>query len=181
MVDLNVIPNAPIKLVFIVHFILICLGLGKWCPLSYFFYNALFFMLLFWTMHSKEAEEPIQMAVAVNAASIILDILVIALYFPEYYRASDRFSAGMAILNLIIRPVTTLILYRLYAERVNASGGAVPPMFGIATSQRSPYQDIDVVVHQTVPRTEVPSPSPFSPIHNKMPPPDNQMPPPYQS
>jgi hypothetical protein len=36
----------------------------------------------------------------------------------------------MAILNLIIRPFTTLILYRIYVERANAVGAPLPTIFG---------------------------------------------------
>jgi hypothetical protein len=43
---------------------------------------------------------------------------------------SERFSAAMAILNLILRPFTTLVLYRTYVERANAAGTTVPPLFG---------------------------------------------------
>ncbi|PSN45079.1 hypothetical protein C0J52_05086 [Blattella germanica] len=104
-------------------------------------------------------------AVAINAVSILLDVMVIAIYFP----GNDRFSVGMAILNLIIRPFTTIGLYRMYVERVNAIGGTVPNLFGVVAAQRSPYEDIDNV-HQSVPRSEIPSPSQFSPS-GKMPPP----------
>lgn len=111
---------------------------------------------------------------------------------------SERFSAAMAILNLIFRPFTTLVLYRIYVERANATGTTVPTIFGeyfyyiteyynlavcclmsffpvsgtniliaftfVGTQQRSPYEDIGGMVHQTVP-TNVPSPS------SKVPPP----------
>lgn len=43
---------------------------------------------------------------------------------------SERFSAAMAILNLILRPFTTLVLFRIYVERANAAGAAVPTIFG---------------------------------------------------
>lgn len=43
---------------------------------------------------------------------------------------SERFSCGMAILNLIIRPFTTLVLYRIYVERANAAGAPLPTIFG---------------------------------------------------
>jgi hypothetical protein len=36
----------------------------------------------------------------------------------------------MAILNLIIRPFTTLVLYRIYVERANAAGAPLPTIFG---------------------------------------------------
>lgn len=162
MVDLSIIASAPVKVVFLVHFVLTAWGAGRWCPESYLFYNLIFFLILLWTVHNKESDEPTQMAVAVNAVSIVLDVLVIAMYFPDGGSGSDRFSAAMAILNLILRPFTTLVLYRIYVERANATGATVPTIFG--AQQRSPYEDIGGAVHQTVP-TNIPSPA------NKGPPP----------
>jgi len=52
------------------------------------------------------------------------------LHFSLSTGGSERFSAGMAILNLIIRPFTTLVLYRVYVERANAAGAPIPPIFG---------------------------------------------------
>jgi hypothetical protein len=43
---------------------------------------------------------------------------------------SERFSAAMAIMNLILRPFTTLILFRMYVDRANAAGATVPTIFG---------------------------------------------------
>ncbi|XP_069675912.1 type-1 angiotensin II receptor-associated protein isoform X2 [Periplaneta americana] len=173
MVELNDIPSAPIKVVFLVHFILTAWGVqGHWCPMSYLFYNLMFFMILLWAIHHKEGDEPMQMAVAVSALSIFLDVIVISMYFPDSYR-SERFSVGMAILNLIIRPVTTLVLYRIYVERASAAGAPLPTIFGVGATQRSPYEDIDSAVHQSVPRTDIPSPSHYDP--------GNKMPPPYHS
>jgi hypothetical protein len=162
MVDLGILTSAPIKVVFLIHFVLTAWGAGHWCPVSYLFYNLIFFLILLWTVHNKESDDPTQMAVAVNAVSIVLDVLVIAMYFPDTGNGSERFSAAMAILNLILRPFTTLVLYRIYVERANATGATVPTIFG--TQQRSPYEDIGGTVHQTVP-TNIPSPS------NKGPPP----------
>jgi len=162
MVDLSIIASAPLKVVFLVHLILTAWAAGHWCPVSYLFYNLIFFLILLWAVHNKESDEPAQMAVAVSTVSIVLDVLVIAMYFPDNGSGSDRFSAAMAILNLILRPFTTLVLYRIYVERANATGATVPTIFG--TQPRSPYEDIGGAVHQTVP-TNVPSPS------SKVPPP----------
>jgi hypothetical protein len=43
---------------------------------------------------------------------------------------SERFSAAMAVLNLLLRPFTTVALYRVYVERANAVGATVPTIFG---------------------------------------------------
>lgn len=164
MVDLSIIASAPIKVVFLVHFILTSWAAGHWCPVSYLFYNLIFFLILLWAVHNKEGDEPTQMAVAVSATSIVLDVMVIAMYFPHTDSGSERFSAAMAILNLILRPLTTLVLYRIYVERANAAGAIVPTVFGVGTQQRAPYEDIGGAVHQSVP-TNIPSPS------SKVPPP----------
>jgi len=157
MVDLSIIASAPIKMVFLAHYVLTAWAAGHWCPVSYLFYNLIFFLLILWAIHNKESDEPTQMAVAVNAVSIVLDVLVIAMYFPDTGTVgSERFSACMAILNLILRPFTTLVLYRIYVERANATGATVPTIFG--AQHRSPYEDIGGAVHQTVP-TNIPSPS----------------------
>jgi hypothetical protein len=88
-------------------------GAGHWCPLSYLFYNLIFFLILLWAVHHREGDEPVQMvswllqisrktsqggwvawtgcvclwqAVAVGAVSIVLDVMVLSLYFPSSYR-----------------------------------------------------------------------------------------------
>ncbi|PNF39591.1 hypothetical protein B7P43_G11047 [Cryptotermes secundus] len=181
--------------------IFVNMGLGHWCPLSYLFYNLLFFLILLWAVHHKESDEPMQMAVAVNAVCLVLDVMVISLYFPRSNEqvvhvvvtglerikeedtnvtvpdslladGSERFSCGMAILNLIIRPFTTLVLYRIYVERANAVGAPLPTIFG-GTAQRGPYEDIVGAVHQSVPHTDIPSPVEYAP--------SSKMPPPYHS
>jgi len=162
MVDLSSIASVPLKVVFVVHFILTAWAAGHWCPASYLFYNLIFFVILLWAVHNKENDEPMQLAVAVNAVSIVLDVLVIAMYFPESDFGRERFSVAMAIMNLILRPFTTLVLFRMYVERANSAGAAVPTIFG--SQQRAPYEDIGGAVHQTVP-TNIPSPS------SKVPPP----------
>jgi hypothetical protein len=36
-------------------------GAGHWCPLSYLFYNLIFFLILLWAVHHREGDEPMQM------------------------------------------------------------------------------------------------------------------------
>ncbi|GLH07548.1 Protein of unknown function [Gryllus bimaculatus] len=183
MVDLSTIPNAPIKVIFAIHFFLCCWGVqGTWSPNSYFFYNLLFFLTLMWAIQCKDSVEPVEMALFIGVASIILDIIVITVCFP-YDRTSNRFSVGMAILNLLIRPVTSMLLYRVHADRCGASGAFSNNLGGLfgATGQRAPYEDIDSV-HQIVPGVHSSgahhdrsnSPAMFAPSG-----PDNKSPPTY--
>ncbi|XP_046388869.1 type-1 angiotensin II receptor-associated protein [Ischnura elegans] len=153
MVDLSNVQNAPIKIIFIIHFILSTWGMqGVWAPNSYFFYNIVFIILLFWALLHKDSSEPIQMALLVNLVSILLDVILLSSFFPGSYFSRERFSVGMAILNLVFRPMTSFGLYRIWQDRdgiIGAGGPAFPgnlgDLFGggAAGSQRSPYEDID--------------------------------------
>lgn len=183
MVDLNTIPNAPIKIIFVIHFFLSIWGVqGSWSPDSYFFYNLLFFITLMWAIQCKDSVEPVEMALFIGVSSIILDIIVITVCFP-YDHSSSRFSVGMAILNLLVRPVTSMLLYRVYADRSGAPGAFSNNLGGLfgAGGRGAPYEDIDSV-HQIVPGVHTSgahndrsnSPAMFAPSGS-----DSKVPPPY--
>ncbi|KAK3925848.1 Type-1 angiotensin II receptor-associated protein [Frankliniella fusca] len=148
MVDLSNVQNKPLKLIFLVHFILVTWGIqGFWSPDSYLFYNGLFILTLLWGIHHKESDEPLQIAVIINVLAILFDVIVLAAYFPATFRSSERFSIAMAILNLVIRPVTSVILCRIATERIGGRGDTVSP-----GRPRAAYDDIDNPSgHQSVP------------------------------
>lgn len=151
MVDLSNVTNKPLKLVFLVHFVLITWGVqGFWSPDSFLFYNSLFILTLLWAIHNKESDDPLQIALIINALSILFDVIVLAVYFPTNFRTSERFSVAMTILNLVIRPLTCVILCRLSSER-----GADFPGRGDSVAPgrpRAAYDDIDNPSgHQSVP------------------------------
>ncbi|XP_026293467.1 type-1 angiotensin II receptor-associated protein [Frankliniella occidentalis] len=152
MVDLSNVQNKPLKLIFLVHFILITWGIqGFWSPDSYLFYNGLFILSLLWGIHHRESDEPLQIAVIINVLAILFDVIVLAAYFPATFRSSERFSIAMAILNLVIRPVTSVILCRIANERIGGefSGrNTLGDIFGrgdtVAPGRpRAAYDDID--------------------------------------
>ena len=161
MVDFSNVQNKTLKAIFIVHFILITWGIqGFWSPDSYLFYNALFMLALLWGIHSKESDDPLQIAVIINVLSILFDVIVLAAYFPASFRSSERFSVAMTILNLVIRPVTSVILCRVASERGGgdfAGRGTFGDIFGrgdtVAPGRpRAAYDDIDSAGgHQSIP------------------------------
>ncbi|XP_044730849.1 type-1 angiotensin II receptor-associated protein-like [Chrysoperla carnea] len=136
------IKNTALKLVFIIHLILVAWGSqGYWSSDSYIFVNLIFMGILVWGMHSFDNPEPIQLAVAVNVVAIVLDLILVSIRYPAgTNKVSDRFSAWMAILNMIARPFTTIVLWKIYEERNgNRSDGA--------------YEDLDRAVITTSPTT----------------------------
>ncbi|KAM3923404.1 type-1 angiotensin II receptor-associated protein isoform 2-T2 [Leptodactylus fuscus] len=81
--------------------------------------------------------------------TIVLDILLLALFYASAEQISEkslqrdlfRFSGGMAILNLILKPLSCFFIYHMYLER----GGECNISLGFVTvsRDRSTYQTID--------------------------------------
>lgn len=174
MEGVSSIPQLPLKVTFFAHLTLTVWAIqGSWLPISYVYYNTFFLLLLLWGTHKKESDEPISMALLLNVLSIILDIITIAVYSPHHPSFHGTFTIVMSIVNLMARPVTSVVLFRLANERGgNYNDIGVPNLaqyFGSGPSgaaSRGPYEDIDrPVVAQSVPQNNI---DPYSPIHKSM-------------
>ncbi|RZF43318.1 hypothetical protein LSTR_LSTR001579 [Laodelphax striatellus] len=123
-------PTTLLKLVFAVHFVLISWGVqGYWSPDSYLFYNLFFLFALIWSIYEKEKEEPLQIAILINVCAILMDVIVIFFYFP-LIGGWSVLSYSLAILNLVFRPLTTIVMGKNCANRMGLSGGFYPATFG---------------------------------------------------
>ncbi|XP_023220915.1 type-1 angiotensin II receptor-associated protein-like [Centruroides sculpturatus] len=165
------VPNAPLKVVFFLHFLLTTWALQiDWLPPSYGYYNLVFLLLIIWSIHYRDSEEPVFMALVVDVAAIILDMISISIYFNHANSHTMRFAIVMSIANIVIRPISAIILLRIYNERSGRySTFSIPGLnFG-----RGPYEDIDNPVPQSVPKTPVDT---GSPVRTS---PDIHVPPPY--
>ncbi|XP_076293358.1 uncharacterized protein LOC143215262 isoform X1 [Lasioglossum baleicum] len=119
---------------------------GYWCPRSVMFYNFLFFICILWAIHHIESDEPLQFALFINVLSIFFDVITLAIYFPTTY-ASEKFSAGIMIINLIVRAFTSISLLRIGQAR----GGCLATMFSQSPAMglgRQEYEDISHPVPQ---------------------------------
>uniref|UniRef100_A0A0K8SRV1 Uncharacterized protein n=1 Tax=Lygus hesperus TaxID=30085 RepID=A0A0K8SRV1_LYGHE len=117
------------------HFILLVFSMfGKWPPDAYLFYNGLFMVLLVWGIINKDKAEHLELAMTIDGASVMLDILVIASFFPE--STTGKFSAVMAIFNLILRFASFLVIRNEVNSR-SGDGRLIGNSFG------GTYQDID--------------------------------------
>ncbi|KAH8244885.1 type-1 angiotensin II receptor-associated protein [Drosophila serrata] len=139
MTDLNELMGSPfvrVKLVAFVHFFFISNAmLGSWDHGSFQFYNFLFLIAMFWTMHSKDSIEAVQTALVINASSIFFDLVNIIVYF----HGMNGWAIAFSIINLILRPVSVALLYREF----NTRGGTLQTGSVFPTSQQRSYQDID--------------------------------------
>ncbi|XP_054153019.1 type-1 angiotensin II receptor-associated protein-like [Oppia nitens] len=178
---LQAMNEAPLKAVFLGHFMLIswCL-VGSWLPNSFLFYNTFFMICLLWSMHARDNHEPLLLAILINILSIVIDAISIGIYYEPNHAPWFGFSLFMAITNLLLRPITSLVMLRVFNERsgrystfgfpglgsvnpsaANAGSGVFGSTGGIGGGGpgRGSYENIDGqnrVPHQSVP----------SPIHD---------------
>ncbi|XP_046440665.1 type-1 angiotensin II receptor-associated protein-like isoform X3 [Daphnia pulex] len=142
--------NSALKAIFFIHLVFTTWGLqSDWAPTSYFFYNLLFLMVLLWGLHQQESVQPIVMAFYFDIICFILDIVNVGVFFPSRSGStSRRFSAGMAIVNMLLRPLTAFFLYKIMGERNALYGGsayhdsALTEIFGNPDNRRGRYQDM---------------------------------------
>lgn len=127
-------------------------------------YNTLFLLTIFWSLHCPDSDDAIFMSSALNVLSILLDAIIIGIYYGV---STNAFSTFMLIVNLLLRPITSLILLRFYNERgrlssINFSG---LPVFGASTSagesripgaSRASYEDLD---RQPIRPKDIPPPT----------------------
>jgi len=114
--ELPKVRDMKTKIIFLAHFFLIFLAvLGNWSPQGYVIYNSIYLYLLLILCLQVPNEENVFMCLSVNLISILLDIIFIAVHFPNNRLASvtGEFSAVMAIFNLILRLFSC---HSLYAE-----------------------------------------------------------------
>ncbi|XP_055681775.1 type-1 angiotensin II receptor-associated protein-like [Lutzomyia longipalpis] len=138
-----------VKLVTIVHLTLISNAmLSNWSPQAYIFYNVFFMVSLFWALHSKESVDAVYMATLIDAVSFFLDLFCIIGYFS----AHNPWSVTFAIINLVARPFSTLLLQRELTER----GGSLNPAAIFPTTEQRSYEDIDRTTNQSVPTNQQP-------------------------
>lgn len=158
-------PQFTLKLVVFVHFVLTTWALmsgGFLCNnLSYVYMNVVLMFLGVWSIAQHENSDAVLMYLLCHLFSIIQDIILLGLNEPRGYniyehdtvKASDRneyrFALGMCITNLIIKPISAFLLYRIYKERggnygdLNIPGIRNLPGFGGGSPQHGPYENID--------------------------------------
>lgn len=130
-------PQIRVKLVAIIHTFLIAAALNSyWLPAAYSFYNFLFIISLFWSIHWRQSSDAVQIACFINLMGFLLDLTGIIIYFPS---KGAILSAIFAIFNLALRPFTLILLHRELTDR----GGSFALTAEITGNNPSNYEDID--------------------------------------
>ncbi|KAL9970235.1 hypothetical protein ACROYT_G022575 [Oculina patagonica] len=106
--------DGSIKIVVSVHFILTIWGnqIG-WLPATYSWCNLLVLAVGVWAIASSENEDASQLFLMGMLFTIIQDIIV----FSIYYKTVDSSHYRMAILSLILKPLSCLLIFQNHRSR----------------------------------------------------------------
>ncbi|XP_069117478.1 LOW QUALITY PROTEIN: type-1 angiotensin II receptor-associated protein-like [Argopecten irradians] len=158
-----------LKVIIIIHFILLIWAsmTEGYLPPAYWAMNLFILTLGMWGVACPESPDAIFMFLILHSLVILQDIIFIAIHQPLGYdlfernnssRVSEfRFSTGMSIVNLILKPFSSILLYRVFKERGGEYGNLnIPgfPNFGNSPTSGGQYENID----QPVPTNQVDSP-----------------------
>uniref|UniRef100_A0A8D8R6A8 Uncharacterized protein n=1 Tax=Cacopsylla melanoneura TaxID=428564 RepID=A0A8D8R6A8_9HEMI len=160
--DLSQIPNVSLKGVFTIHLVLTTWALrASWfSQTSYLFYNLVLLITLLWSIHTKDSEEPVHMAIHVNVVSIFLDLFFLITGLGTAYTLGEGFSYIICLIHLVFRLLSIYMLWRVSMERnslVDPLPAQISNMFNSSSlgqsgpTMGSPYQDIGGLPHQSMP------------------------------
>ncbi|TWW62732.1 Type-1 angiotensin II receptor-associated protein-like, partial [Takifugu flavidus] len=137
------IPAINLKAIVIVHWLLTmwgCIGL----PNSYAWGDFGALALGVWAIAQRDSLDAVIMFLVAMVVTILTDIIHFGIFYPSadlIGRDLFRFSAGMAILSLLLKPVSCFFVYQMYRER----GGDYNVTLGFPSLSRNrdTYQSID--------------------------------------
>ncbi|KAJ8260013.1 hypothetical protein GJAV_G00176110 [Gymnothorax javanicus] len=141
------IPAINLKAIVLVHWLLTIWGCMASLPSSYAWGNFTVLAVGVWAIAQRDSIDAVLMLFIGIIVSILTDMIHIGIYYPlgdslpDRARDTFRFSVGMAILNLLLKPASCFFIYQMYRER----GGDYNINFGFptVTQNRDNYQSID--------------------------------------
>ncbi|ELT95481.1 hypothetical protein CAPTEDRAFT_220979 [Capitella teleta] len=156
-------PSVSLKVVVLAHFILSVWASMVGSPFlgaSYIYMNAFILAFGVWALICPDTTEPVITFMLLNLISIIMDIIFLGVLTPYAHsifetqvsplKGAYRFSLGMAIVNLILKPFSSFILYRLYQDRGGQYSGGEFGIPGVSafggssgSAHGSNYENID--------------------------------------
>ncbi|XP_059808027.1 type-1 angiotensin II receptor-associated protein [Hypanus sabinus] len=117
------LPVINLKMIIFVHWLLTTWGcLYFWLPEPYIWSNYAVLAIGVWAIAQRDSIDAIFMYLVGTIITILLDIIHIAINYEKFnninvQRDQFRFSVGMAILSLLLKPVSCLFVYQMYKQR----------------------------------------------------------------
>ncbi|KAL8601905.1 hypothetical protein ACOMHN_020640 [Nucella lapillus] len=156
------VPSLMLKVIVCTHFFLSVWGcMSNLMPISYVYLHIGVFLCGLWAIGAQQSADSVVMMMVTLGFSILQDIILLALYEPRGYNTFERrnvpqsalneyrFALGMSILNLILKPFSMFVLFRVHQSRNNETEFTIPgldriPGLGGATGDgHGGYEDID--------------------------------------
>ncbi|XP_036387751.1 type-1 angiotensin II receptor-associated protein-like isoform X2 [Megalops cyprinoides] len=127
------IPAINLKAIVLVHWLLTIWGcMMTSLPSSYIWGNFSILAVGVWAVAQRDSIDAVLMFLMGMTITILTDIIHFGIFYPLVDRPHDafRFSMGMAILSLLLKPVSCFFVYQMYRER----GGDYNVNFDLETS-----------------------------------------------
>jgi len=105
--------------------------LAQWHGSNLNFMNTFLILSLAWSLHDRVSTSPPFCALLIECLGVLNDIIVLSIFFPGNVKgqvavsSTRRFSAVMAIFNLIVRFWGILLCHGEYSKRSEALAGTV--------------------------------------------------------
>ncbi|XP_077007423.1 type-1 angiotensin II receptor-associated protein [Tamandua tetradactyla] len=135
------LPAVNLKAILLVHWLLTTWGCIVFSG-PYAWANFSILALGVWAVAQRDSVDAISMFLGGLMATIFLDIVHISIFYPQKDLSdTKRFGSGMAILSLLLKPLSCCLIYHMYRER----GGELQLQAGFfgPARERSAYQTID--------------------------------------
>lgn len=118
------IPAVPLQYFLIAHFVLVTwASLYPWLQEVYIFTNYFVLILGLWVLKDKTSKEPVQFMLGGHLFTVLNDIILLSMYFGDNQNSISnvasrfKFTAAMAIINLLLKPVSALFMYKEWQDR----------------------------------------------------------------
>ncbi|XP_030363507.1 type-1 angiotensin II receptor-associated protein isoform X1 [Strigops habroptila] len=130
--------------IILVHWLLTVWGcMNHMFPASYAWGNFSVLAVGIWAIVQRDSLDAIMMFLTGLLLTVLTDIIHVSVFYPpnNYLTDVKRFSIGMAIFSLLLKPLSCYLVYRMYRER----GGEYTFNLGAtcAGQDRSTYEPID--------------------------------------
>ncbi|NWV56859.1 ATRAP protein, partial [Daphoenositta chrysoptera] len=106
--------------IILVHWLLTVWGcMNYMLPISYAWGNFSVLAVGIWAIVQRDSLDAITMFLTGLLLTVLTDVIHISIFYPSHDYLSDakRFSIGMAIFSLLLKPVSCYLVYRMYRER----------------------------------------------------------------
>ncbi|XP_054169333.1 uncharacterized protein LOC128966509 [Oppia nitens] len=88
--------------------------------LQFIFYNTFYLLCILWCVHETKSSSPPFVALSVNIMAFICDVILIGILWDDhYYGYRTRFVISLiaTLVNLFLRILTSIIIYRILLKR----------------------------------------------------------------